>query len=118
MSSHSIVTSPAPIVSTRSPGSARSAMYGTMSPRFGRYATRRRECAAVELSPSAQIIHREIAYLGSWFYGAEDYPTMLALAAGGLDVGRLVTHTVTADRVQEGVDAFVSTESGKVVVQW
>src|SRR5579864_1825629 len=53
ISSQSIVTSPAPIVSTRSPGNARSAMYGTMSPRFGRYATRRRGSAS--RTPSTTI---------------------------------------------------------------
>jgi len=76
------------------------------------------ECSAVEINPSANVIHKEITYVGSWFYGAEDYPSMLALVGSGLDVGRLVTHTVNADRAQDGVDAFVSAESGKVVLRW
>lgn len=76
------------------------------------------ECARVELQPSAQVIHREVSYAGSWFYATEDYPSMLAMVESGLEVGRLVTHTLPAERAQEAVDAFVSGESGKVVLQW
>jgi threonine dehydrogenase-like Zn-dependent dehydrogenase len=76
------------------------------------------ECAAVQVRPSAQVIHREVTYMGSWFYAAEDYPAMLDLVAGGLDVGRLRTHVVGADDAQSAVDAFVGGSSGKVVLTW
>jgi threonine dehydrogenase-like Zn-dependent dehydrogenase len=76
------------------------------------------ECAAVQVRPSAQVIHREITYTGSWFYAAEDYPAMLEMVAGGLDVGRLRTHVVAADDAQSAVDAFLGGESGKVVLTW
>ena len=76
------------------------------------------ECAAVEVRPSAQVIHREVTYLGSWFYASEDYPDMLRLVGEGLDVGRLLTHTLPAEQAQDAVDAFLGGESGKVVLRW
>ena len=76
------------------------------------------ECGSVELQPSAQVIHREITYLGSWFYASQDYPQMLAMVADGLDVAKLLTHVVAAADAQSAVDAFVGGESGKVVLAW
>ncbi len=76
------------------------------------------ECPAVEVRPSAQIVHREVAYIGSWFYGRADYPAMLDLYRDGLPIDKLVTHELPAERAQEGVDAFLSAASGKVVLRW
>ena len=72
----------------------------------------------MQVHPSAQVIHREVTYMGSWFYAAEDYPAMLAMVTDGLDVARLRTHVVAAADAQSAVDAFVGGESGKVVLTW
>lgn len=76
------------------------------------------ECASVTIHPSRDVIHREIAYLGTWFYGREDYPAMLRLVEEGLDVGALVTHRVLATEAQGAIDDFLAGQAGKVVLRW
>ncbi len=76
------------------------------------------ECTAVEIRPSAQIVHREVTYIGSWFYGRADYPAMLDLYRDGLPIDKLITHEFPAERAQEGVDVFLSAASGKVILRW
>lgn len=76
------------------------------------------ECAAVELQPSAQVVHREVTYRGTWFYGAEDYPSMVGIVQDGLALRHLITHELPAADAQAGVTAMCAGESGKVVLRW
>jgi len=76
------------------------------------------ECGAVEIAPSRHVVHREITYRGTWFYGREDYDDMLALHAAGLELGTLVTHDVPAPLAQAAVTAFLAGETGKVILRW
>jgi threonine dehydrogenase-like Zn-dependent dehydrogenase len=76
------------------------------------------ECSRVEVSPSEQLVRREVTWTGSWYYASEDYPEMLRLQAAGLDAAALVTHELPAGHAQEAVDAFLSGDTGKVVLRW
>jgi propanol-preferring alcohol dehydrogenase len=73
------------------------------------------EQGALELSPSADFIRRDITAVGSWFYHFHEYTAMLDLFRHGLPVASLVTHrfplaqAAAAYRAMEG-------ESGKVLL--
>lgn len=75
------------------------------------------ECLSAEISPSL-LLFREIAYVGGWYYASEDWPEMLRLFRAGLDLRRLVTHDVPADRAPDAYAHFLSSASGKVVLRW
>lgn len=72
----------------------------------------------LEFDPSAIILTKEISYLGNWYYADEDYPSMVAAYEAGLPLGKIVSHVFPADRAVDAYRQFVSTESGKVVLDW
>ena len=76
------------------------------------------ECPSVEVSPSDVFVRREVTYTGSWYYADEDWPAMVDLVRGGLDLRSLVTHEVDAGDASAAFAAFVSATSGKVVLRW
>ena len=76
------------------------------------------ECETATIQPARDLIHREITYLGSWYFTRADYPTVLSWREQGLDLGPLVTHTFDADQVGEAYQAFVAGATGKVVLTW
>jgi threonine dehydrogenase-like Zn-dependent dehydrogenase len=75
------------------------------------------EGKAAEISPSTLVL-REVTYVGSWYYAAEDWPVMAGLVADGLPVRSLVTHELPPEEAPAAYRAFLSTESGKVVLRW
>lgn len=54
-------------------------------------------------------------------YGREIYETwyrMTAMIRAGLDISPVITHRFSSDDFQKGIDAMLSGESGKVVLDW
>ncbi len=76
------------------------------------------ECSAVTINPSVSIVHREVTYVGSWYYTTSDYPQMLRLFSDGLDIASLITHEVPAGDASDAVAAFLDARSGKVILRW
>ena len=65
------------------------------------------------------LIMRAITFKG--IYGREMFETwhkMLAMLEAGLDLSKLVTHTMKAGEFQAGFDAMLSGKSGKVILDW
>jgi len=76
-------------------------------------------CGCVEVSPTNTFVVREVVYTGTWYYADEDYPEILRLYAEGLPAASLITHDFPADDVGAAYrHAFVSKDSGKVVLDW
>jgi threonine dehydrogenase-like Zn-dependent dehydrogenase len=44
------------------------------------------ECSSVEIDPSLAIVHKEVTYVGAWYYTSSDYPKMLAAVDEGLPI--------------------------------
>ena len=76
------------------------------------------ECAEATIRPSAHIVHKELTYTGCWYFTHDDYPSMRQMWDEGLRFDALRTHDVPAEDAQSAFDAFLSTESGKVVLRW
>ncbi len=54
-------------------------------------------------------------------YGREMYETwykMTVMIQGGLDISEVITHRFDCEDFQKGIDAMLSGESGKVVLEW
>lgn len=67
----------------------------------------------------SDIILKAITIKG--VYGRQMFETwrkMLALVHAGLDLAPLITHRVTAENFQDGFDAALSGQAGKVILQW
>ena len=76
------------------------------------------ECGTVSLRASEWVVHKEVTYIGSWYYNSEDYPAMLALHSDGLALDRLVSDRFPANEAQEAFGRFFAGDSGKVVLLW
>jgi threonine dehydrogenase-like Zn-dependent dehydrogenase len=76
------------------------------------------ECSSVEINPSQMIIHREITYIGAWYYTTSDYPNMMCAIEDGLAIDTLITHEVAAADAQAAVMDFLAARSGKVILRW
>jgi propanol-preferring alcohol dehydrogenase len=72
----------------------------------------------IELSPSADLIRRDITLMGSWYYHFGEYPEMLALFRRGLPVERLITHRFPYPQASEAFAAFSAGLTGKVLLDW
>jgi len=75
------------------------------------------EQGALELSPSADFIRRDIAAVGSWFYHFHEYRMMLDLFRGGLPVASLITHRFALEQAADAYRAMEG-ESGKVLLTY
>jgi threonine dehydrogenase-like Zn-dependent dehydrogenase len=77
------------------------------------------EChVEVGIIPSEVLVRREVSYIGSWYYATEDYGMMCRLVAGGLPLGRLLTHRVAAADAQGPISEFLDANTGKVALVW
>lgn len=70
----------------------------------------------IELSPSSDLIRRDITLMGSWFYHFAEYREMLQLYRRGLAVERLVTHRFPRSQAAEAYRLFAAGETGKVIL--
>lgn len=72
----------------------------------------------IEISPSDDLIRRDITAVGSWFYHFSEYPQMLAMAQNGLPVADLITHRLPMDRAGEGFALMAAGKTGKVILEY
>jgi threonine dehydrogenase-like Zn-dependent dehydrogenase len=75
------------------------------------------EQGAVELSPSADFIRRDITAVGSWFYHFSEVPAILALYRQGLPVADLITHRYPLSQAQNAYAEFAAGRTGKVLLE-
>lgn len=76
------------------------------------------EKASVAVSPSRQVIHKELRMAGSWYFTAADFHEELAHYRRGLPVRELITHRYPVEEASEAYRVFASRNSGKVVLQY
>jgi threonine dehydrogenase-like Zn-dependent dehydrogenase len=74
------------------------------------------EQPGIEISPSSDLIRRDITLMGSWYYHFREYPEMLQLYRSGLPVGKLITHRFPLSRAAEAYRLFAAGETGKVIL--
>ena len=70
----------------------------------------------IEISPSGDLIRRDISLSGSWFYHFREAPEMLELYRHGLPVERLITHRFPLEQADEAYRLFAAGEAGKVIL--
>ena len=70
----------------------------------------------IEISPSRDLIRRDITVMGSWFYHFGEHPEMLKLYREGLPVERLITHQFPRSQAAEAYRLFAAGETGKVIL--
>ena len=75
------------------------------------------EQPAVQLSPSADFIRRDITALGSWYYHFSQFSDMLGLYRNGLDIERLITHHFPFAEAATAFGLMAAGETGKVVLE-
>jgi len=75
------------------------------------------EQRSVEISPSRDLIRRDITLMGSWFYHFREAAEMLELYRRGLRVGELITHRFPLDQAAEAYRRFAAGETGKAILQ-
>lgn len=66
-----------------------------------------------------QVIFKGLTIKG--IYGREMYETwykMVAMLQSGLDISPIITHHFSIDQFQQGFDAMLSGQSGKVILDW
>ena len=76
------------------------------------------EQPALELSPSADFIRRDITALGSWYYHFSQFSAMLKLYRGGLAVDRLITHRFPFAEAPEAFRMMAAGQTGKVLLEY
>lgn len=76
------------------------------------------EQGPLPISPSEDLIRRDITLFGSWFYQYAEVPAMIELYRQGLRVTDLITHRYAAERAQEAWQAFANGETGKALLQY
>ena len=67
----------------------------------------------------SQVIFKGLQIKG--IYGREMFETwykMVAMLQSGLDISPIITHRFAAGRFQDGFDAMLSGQSGKVILDW
>lgn len=72
----------------------------------------------VELSPSDDLIRRDIGVQGSWFYHFSEFPEMLSLARNGLPVEKMITHRFSLEEAGEAYETMANGKSGKVLIHY
>ena len=76
------------------------------------------EQPAIELSPSADFIRRDITALGSWYYHFSQFSAMLELYRAGLAIDRLITHHFPMEEAGEGFRLMAAGLTGKVLLHY
>ncbi len=71
----------------------------------------------VELSPSEDLIRRDITVTGAWFYHFSEFASMLALYRQGLRVADLITHTFPLAEAAAAFREFAAGRTGKVLLE-
>ncbi len=71
----------------------------------------------VSVNVSSELIRRDIALIGSWFYHFCEFADMLQLYRRGLRVGDLISHRFPLARAQEAFDEFAAGHTAKVILE-
>ncbi len=71
----------------------------------------------VPVNVSSDLIRRDIALLGSWFYHFCEFGEMLQLYHRGLRVADLISHRYPLARAAEAFDEFAAGRAAKVVLE-
>lgn len=71
----------------------------------------------VPISPSRDLIRRDITLMGSWFYHYSEYPAMLDLYRRGLPIGRVITDHFPLPKAQVAFHKFAKGQAGKVILE-
>ena len=74
------------------------------------------EQGPLPVSPSEQLIRRDITLMGSWFYHFSEYGEMLQLYRNGCRVADLITHAFPLADAQRAFQAFAAGETGKALL--
>lgn len=78
------------------------------------------ECRRLEISPSDDLIRRDVHIVGSWYLNVDDFYKNIELyRTSSADPLRVVTHFVTLDTIERGFQIFCDRQEGclKVVVR-
>lgn len=75
------------------------------------------EQGSVPISPSADLIRRDITLMGSWFYHYAEYTKMLELYRKGLPVAKMITDHFPLTKAQEAFTKFAEGKAGKVILE-
>ena len=71
----------------------------------------------VAVNVSHDLIRRDIALAGSWFYHFSEFGDMLQLYRRGLRVADLITHRFSLEDAQEAFDMFAAGKTGKAMLE-
>lgn len=71
----------------------------------------------VTVNVGRDLIRRDIALAGSWFYHFCEFDAMVGLFRQGLRVGDLITHRYPLEDAQEAFDMFSAGKTGKVMLE-
>ena len=69
------------------------------------------------ISPSRDLIRKDITLMGSWFYHYSEYPAMLDLYRRGLPIGRMITDHFPLVEAQTAFSKFADGQAGKVMLE-
>jgi propanol-preferring alcohol dehydrogenase len=76
------------------------------------------EQPALPISPSDDLIRRDIALVGSWFYHFHEFNGMLRDFRAGLPVARLVSHRLPLEQAGEAYRLMRAGRSGKILLTY
>lgn len=71
-----------------------------------------------DFSTWRDLTNRYVSIRGSWHFHLRHAHELNELVRLGVDPGKLVTHRLPVDRVQEAYDLFEAGQTGKVVLLW
>jgi propanol-preferring alcohol dehydrogenase len=74
------------------------------------------ECREASISPSNDIIRKELTIVGAWCFGLGDYGNILRLFEKGLTGESIITHKFPLSEAEKAYEAFASRKSGKVLI--
>ena len=72
----------------------------------------------VEISPSEDLIRRDITLFGSWFYFYSEFDAMVALYQQGFPAANLITHHYPFSKVATAYTDFAAGRTGKVMLEY
>ena len=72
----------------------------------------------VELSPSEDLIRRDITLFGSWFYFFNEFDAMVALYRQGFPATNLITHHYPFSEVTAAYTELAAGRTGKVMLEY
>ena len=76
------------------------------------------EQSKVEISPSEDLIRRDITVFGSWFYFFSEFDAMVALYREGFKATNLITHRYPFAEVATAYTEFAAGRTGKVMLEY